>query len=89
MPDPEVSKSGLGPPSTFEPATIRSDKRICSPGIRICFGSLRFASFGRLKAGGGNLEHHTKTSEVQIRGSCMIHVAARADSPVFESRESR
>jgi hypothetical protein len=25
-------------------------ERICSPGIRLCFGSLRFASFARLKA---------------------------------------
>ena len=30
-------------------------ERICSPGIRLCFGSLRLASFARLKAMLGDL----------------------------------
>ena len=43
----------FGPSSGHHCAQIRASvlERICSPGVRPCFGSLRFPSFARLMLG--------------------------------------
>ena len=58
-------------------------ERICSPGIRLCFGSLRFASFARLKADARRRRTSDQKLWVQIRapvGHCWPEFLPRSRS---------